>query len=238
MRKRCFPCLLLLLGCLAEYGSGASAVLPRPKDSRPAVAEQASPPDALSGHAITAGEIAVSSGSPVSDLNAGPQDQAGGPRAGAKSSRSPAPGARAAFAPAAAAQAASVLEEVPAIGCAAQQPQAPCRLNWFWNGDVCVDEKTLFDSSSSSRDWSNDAWRSYFFSLIEPRNLPDEALPATLAAIEPELVAWGASLQRNSAGEIRGRIFLPTGDFDNPWGRAVDVVSHPGWCAPWGWVVR
>lgn len=58
-----------------------------------------------------------------------------------------------------------------------------------------------------------------------------QAWPASLAQVEPTLNADGITLQRNSAGEIRGRLYWPNG-------RTVDVVQANGWGLPWVWIER
>lgn len=200
---------LLLLGCMGGYVNAADTAPLDPK-GEPAVEDSASSDGRLE---TTAGDIGVSSSAPVQG-DAGLQSQPALPRAVKPK-----------------------LPTTPAAGYTPPQPKAPCGLNLFWNGADCVDDKTLFDYARSNADWSNDEWRSYFFSIMTKRKLP-RAMPAALAAAEAEFVSRGASLQRNSAGELRGRIFLPTGDPEKPWDRAVDVVGAGGWCKPWGWAVR
>lgn len=58
------------------------------------------------------------------------------------------------------------------------------------------------------------------------------ATPQALAAIEPQLKAQGISLQRNSAGDVRGRIYLPSSNGD-PYSNPVDLVTQ--WGQPWSW---
>lgn len=48
--------------------------------------------------------------------------------------------------------------------------------------------------------------------------------PQALAAVEPQLKEHGMSLQRNSAGDIRGRVYLPSQDGD-PYSNFMDVMS-------------
>lgn len=57
------------------------------------------------------------------------------------------------------------------------------------------------------------------------------ATPEALAKIEPQLNKLGVQLQKSSAGEIRGRLYLPTG-------QAVDVVPGSGWGGAWSWTDR
>lgn len=60
---------------------------------------------------------------------------------------------------------------------------------------------------------------------------------AALATVEPQLVALGIALQRNSAWEIRGRLYLPTSAVAGP-AQVVDVVGPEGWGGPWAWIDR
>ncbi len=53
--------------------------------------------------------------------------------------------------------------------------------------------------------------------------------PQALSAMEAELAKYGIKLQKDSAGNVRGRIFLPDG-------HAYDVVSQ--WGQPWTWIDR
>lgn len=55
--------------------------------------------------------------------------------------------------------------------------------------------------------------------------------PEALAAMEAELNKYGIRLQKDSAGTIRGRMYLPDGS-------AVDVVNPNGWGQPWTWINR
>jgi hypothetical protein len=85
---------------------------------------------------------------------------------------------------------------------------------------------------------SNEEWQRYFSALVAQRGVGPAATPQALAALERDLLAAGATLQRTSAGEIRGRIYLPTGNPADPWGRAVDVVRNMGWGQGWTWIPR
>lgn len=61
------------------------------------------------------------------------------------------------------------------------------------------------------------------------------ASPQALASIEPQLRERGISLQRNSAGDVRGRVYLPNpGGYQ--YGNAVDLVSQ--WGQPWAYTER
>lgn len=53
--------------------------------------------------------------------------------------------------------------------------------------------------------------------------------PQALAALEQQLAARGVKLQKDSAGNVRGRLYLPDG-------RTVDLTN--GWGQPWTWIDR
>ena len=55
--------------------------------------------------------------------------------------------------------------------------------------------------------------------------------PQALAALEPELNKLGIRLQKDSFGNIRGRLYMPDGS-------TVDVVPPGGWGQPWTWIDR
>lgn len=119
--------------------------------------------------------------------------------------------------------------------CTPPQPKAPCKIDTFWNGGRCIDKAELVENGKATREWPASQWKDFIFGLIVTKNAGKISSPTGMAIIEPELVKAGASLQRNSAGEIRGRIFLPTGDVDDLWSRAVDIGA---WCKPWVWQPR
>ena len=201
-------------------------------------------------HETVAGEIGLSTGGAgaVGLGGAGLGSDGGGDKkdAGAKFSPPEAPPMSSPVQAAlkAAEQAESMLAGSPTKGgCTPPQPKSPCPIvpaQGHWDGRKCIDWKTLDQNArtSGALSWSNDQWKNYFFSLIAKKKLPKAALPASLAAIEPELVAKGAGLQKNSGGEIRGRLFLPNGNLAEPWGRGLDVVQGAGWCDAWGWIPR
>jgi len=78
-------------------------------------------------------------------------------------------------------------------------------------------------------------FQSYFADLVQKSGVGPIASPQALAAIEPQLKEAGVELQRNSAGEIRGRLYLPVPPGADRYGRAVDIGSFG---EPWKWVVR
>jgi hypothetical protein len=99
--------------------------------------------------------------------------------------------------------------------------------SYIIKGAADIDVEHRHDAGTS---WSTEQWREYFFSL----SLGPVASTEALRRLEPQLEARGATLQRNSAGELRGRLYLPTYNPANPWSRAVDVVT--AWGGPWTWI--
>lgn len=61
--------------------------------------------------------------------------------------------------------------------------------------------------------------------------LRGNASPDALAGLESQLNQRGITLQKDSAGAVRGRLYLPGG-------KAVDVVNPNGWGQPWTWIDR
>lgn len=55
--------------------------------------------------------------------------------------------------------------------------------------------------------------------------------PQALLALESTLAQRGIRLQKDSAGNVRGRLYLPDG-------RTVDLVTNGGWGQPWTWIDR
>lgn len=95
---------------------------------------------------------------------------------------------------------------------------------------------TMFSTSGTlAPSSSNDEFRDYFFSVIAERGVPTPSANA-LRIIEPDLVAVGIIVQKDSAGNPRGRLYLPTGAADK-FARSVDVVTGFGSGAVWKWLV-
>jgi hypothetical protein len=83
---------------------------------------------------------------------------------------------------------------------------------------------------------SGDAeWRTWFFALIQLRNVGPNTSVEGLAAMEPDLTTAGVLVQKTSAGQIRPRIYLPTGNPNNLYGRTVDLGDLG---KPWQWLPR
>lgn len=68
-------------------------------------------------------------------------------------------------------------------------------------------------------------YRSWIMSLLGGK----APTPESLQAIEGQLNQYGVKLQKDSAGRIRGRIYLPNG-------MAVDLINQ--WGQPWTWIER
>jgi hypothetical protein len=83
--------------------------------------------------------------------------------------------------------------------------------------------------------WTDGQWHDCFFSLVAQRNVGPYVTPAALAALSPDLNARGAEWQHDGAGNLRPRLYLPTGNPNDPYGRAVDVGD---WNGPWQWIRR
>lgn len=78
-------------------------------------------------------------------------------------------------------------------------------------------------------------WKTWFFGIIDLRGVGPIASAAALTALIPDFNAAGVLLETNSAGQPRGRIYLPTGNPNNKFGRSVDIGSFGG---PWQWFPR
>jgi hypothetical protein len=84
---------------------------------------------------------------------------------------------------------------------------------------------------------SNDEWRNWFFALIADKGVGSTATQAALAFMEPDMVAVGIIVAKDSSGSIRGRIYLPTTSADR-FSRSVDVVTGFGPGQTWTWNFR
>ena len=93
----------------------------------------------------------------------------------------------------------------------------------------------MFVTNSLGPQSSVEEFRVFFFALIEQKGVGPTASSQALAAMEPDLAAVGIILEKTSAGVIRGRLYLPTGNPSNLFSRAVDIGSFGG---PWQWVNR
>jgi hypothetical protein len=93
----------------------------------------------------------------------------------------------------------------------------------------------MFVTVGLSASSSTEEFRILFFDLIAQKGVGPTASAQALAVMEPDLVAVGIILEKTSGGVIRGRLYLPTGNPNNLFSRAVDIGSFGG---PWQWVVR
>jgi hypothetical protein len=93
----------------------------------------------------------------------------------------------------------------------------------------------MFVTTQLTASSSNDDFKNFFFSLIDQKGLGPIASANSLRIMEPDLVAVGIILQKSGAGEIRGRLYLPTGNPSNLFGRSVDTGNFGG---PWQWLPR
>jgi hypothetical protein len=125
----------------------------------------------------------------------------------------------------------------------ASPSQSPYQdLDWWKNQGVNYDQIFNLQTGQTNPGWSRTGqgyeraqggtpqggnYQSWFLSRMG--NGPSS--PEALAALEPELAKYGIKLQKDSAGTIRGRMYLPDGS-------AVDVVPNNGWGQPWQWINR
>ena len=82
---------------------------------------------------------------------------------------------------------------------------------------------------------SDSVWKTWFFAIIDLRGVGPIASAQALTALIPDFNVAGVLLETNSAGQPRGRIYLPTGNPNNKFGRSVDIGSFGG---PWQWLPR
>lgn len=81
---------------------------------------------------------------------------------------------------------------------------------------------------------SNDEWKNWFFQLIDVRGVGPTMTVQALIALDPDLKAAGVIQETNSAGQPRGRLYLPTTSSDR-FARSVDLGDFGG---PWKWLPR
>lgn len=86
------------------------------------------------------------------------------------------------------------------------------------------------NQSALTQAFSGGDARAYVQSLL-PKG---PSSPQALDAIGPQLQSKGIQLQRNSGGDVRGRIYMP--DAGSPYGHPVDLVSK--WGDPWSYTDR
>jgi hypothetical protein len=83
---------------------------------------------------------------------------------------------------------------------------------------------------------SSDAeWKTWFLDLIVQRNAGPNVTIAGLQILEPDLTAAQVLIQRTSANTLRPRLYLPTGNPNNLYGRTVDLGDLD---RPWQWLPR
>ena len=95
----------------------------------------------------------------------------------------------------------------------------------------------MFTTSTLTAASTNDEWRTWFFDLVATRNVGSTATQAAMAFMEPDMIAVGVILAKDSAGNIRGRIYLPTTSSDR-FSRSVDVITGFGPGYTWTWNFR
>ena len=83
----------------------------------------------------------------------------------------------------------------------------------------------MFVTSGLGPQSSVEEFRVFFFALIDQKGVGPTASAQALALMEPDLSAVGILLEKTSAGVIRGRLYLPTGNPSNLFSRAVDIGS-------------
>jgi hypothetical protein len=93
----------------------------------------------------------------------------------------------------------------------------------------------MFVTSSLGPSSSVEEFRVFFFALIDQKGVGPIASAQALGVMEPDLTAVGIILEKSSSGSIRGRLYLPTGNPNNLFSRAVDIGGFGG---PWQWINR
>jgi hypothetical protein len=87
---------------------------------------------------------------------------------------------------------------------------------------------------------STEDFHVFFVDLTSSKGLAGCTTDA-LATIRPDLLAVGVVIQTNGAGDLRGRIFLPTaggGALKGDYSRTVDICENGQNGGAWTWVVR
>jgi hypothetical protein len=82
---------------------------------------------------------------------------------------------------------------------------------------------------------SDEEWKTWFFGLIVQRNAGPNVTIQGLQILEPDLTAAQVLIQRTSANTLRPRLYLPTGNPNNLYGRTVDLGDLD---KPWQWIPR
>ena len=81
---------------------------------------------------------------------------------------------------------------------------------------------------------SNDEWKAWFFQLIDLRQVGPTLTVQALLALDPDFKAAGVIQETDSAGNPRGRLYLPNTSSDR-FARSVDLGTFGG---PWQWILR
>ena len=95
---------------------------------------------------------------------------------------------------------------------------------------------TMFVTNTLTPGSSNAEFRDFFFSLTVQKNLTFPSQEA-FVAMDADLTSVGIIIAKDSAGFIRGRIYLPTGGADK-YARSVDVITGFGPTQRWVWNER
>jgi hypothetical protein len=82
---------------------------------------------------------------------------------------------------------------------------------------------------------SNDEWKNWFFQIVDLRGVGPIMTVQALITLDPDFREANVIQETNSAGQPRGRIYLPTGNPNNLYGRSVDLGTFG---QPWRWEPR
>jgi hypothetical protein len=99
-----------------------------------------------------------------------------------------------------------------------------------WSGTARFQAPRIVTPTVAS---SNDEWKAWFFNLIQVRGVGPTMTVAALIALDPDLKAASVIQETNSAGQPRGRLYLPTGNPNNLYARSVDLGNFGG---AWQWI--
>lgn len=98
-------------------------------------------------------------------------------------------------------------------------------------------------ASLPSASWSNDQWRTFFYSLVEQKGGPTVS-DAGMHAMRADLLARGADFQNGWRGDVRPRLFLPVAGCpianrpDVPACSYARTIDLGGYGQEWRWIVR
>ena len=81
---------------------------------------------------------------------------------------------------------------------------------------------------------SNDAWKNWFFQIIDLRGVGPNLTVQAMLALDPDLVAANVIQETDSARNPRGRLYLPNTSSDK-FARSVDLGNFG---RPWQWIPR